>query len=58
MLTFPGSTEAASFNEVKKLTASDAEGGDNFGWSVAVSGATAVVGAYSKDAGAFNAGAA
>jgi len=35
-----------------QLTAGDGGGGDNFGWSVAVSGDTAVVGAYFDDVGA------
>ncbi len=39
------SAEAALLSEVKKLIASDAQAGDNFGFSVAVSGDTAVVGA-------------
>ena len=36
---------AGNWGQVKKLTASDAEAGDDFGASVAVSGDTAVVGA-------------
>ena len=52
----PGSTEAASLNEVKKLTASDAEAFDQFGLSVAVSGDTAVIGAFLEDVGGNNAG--
>jgi hypothetical protein len=36
---------ANNWGEVKKLTASDAQAGDQFGWSIAVSGDTAVVGA-------------
>ena len=43
-LALPDTTEAASFSEIKKLTASDAQAGDLFGWSVAISGDTAVVG--------------
>jgi len=43
--------EAAFLSEVKKLLASDADVGDNFGWSVAVSGDTAVVGAYLENTG-------
>ena len=35
--------------QVSKLTASDAAGGDQFGFSVAVSGTTAVVGAFGND---------
>ncbi len=57
-LALPDSTEAASFNEVKKLTASDAQHFDRFGISVAVSGDTAVVGAWLADAGVSTAGAA
>ena len=53
----PGA-EAALLNELKKLTASDAQDSDNFGWSIAVSGDTAVVGAYLEDAGGGSAGAA
>jgi hypothetical protein len=34
-----------------KLTAADAAAGDQFGWSVGISGSTAVVGAYRKNAG-------
>ncbi|MCH8950391.1 MAG: FG-GAP repeat protein, partial [Chloroflexi bacterium] len=44
-LAMPGSTDAASLNEFKKLTASDAQAADWFGWSVAGSGDAAVVGA-------------
>jgi len=43
--------------EVKKLTASDAQADDHFGVSVAISGNTAVVGAYFEDAGGQLAGA-
>ena len=43
---------------MKKLTASDAQAGDVFGRSVAVSGDTAVVGASGEDAGGDFAGAA
>ena len=49
---------AGNWGEVKKLTASDADQGDFFGGSVAVSGDTAVVGAVGEDAGGGNAGAA
>ena len=41
---------ADNWGEVKKLTASDAQAGDQFGGSVAVSGDTAVVGTIFKDA--------
>ncbi|MCH8066317.1 MAG: hypothetical protein IIC90_10925, partial [Chloroflexi bacterium] len=60
-LALPDSTGATSLNEVKKLTSSDAGAGfffDLFGRSVAISGDTAVVGAYVEDAAALNAGAA
>ena len=49
---------AGNWGEVTKLTASDAQGGDFFGQSVAISGDTAVVGAYREDAGGSDAGAA
>ncbi|MCH7811589.1 MAG: FG-GAP repeat protein, partial [Chloroflexi bacterium] len=54
----PQSAEAALLSEVKKLLASDAQAGDQFGFSVAVSGDTAVVGAFFEDAGGTDAGAA
>ena len=40
-----------NWGEVKKLTASDAQAFDNFGFSVAVSGDTAIVGAIAEDGG-------
>ena len=43
---------ADNWGEVTKLTASDAQPGDNFGISVAVSGDTAIVGAARADNGA------
>ena len=49
---------ADNWGEVKKLTAPDAEAGDEFGGSVALSGDTAVVGAHRDDDAANNAGAA
>jgi hypothetical protein len=42
--------------ELAELVASDAAGGDNFGYSVAVSGDTAVIGAYGDDDGGIDAG--
>ena len=51
------SAEAALFNEVKKLLASDGQDVDQFGFSVAVSGDTAIVGATEEDARGTNAGA-
>ncbi len=47
-----------NWGEMKKLVASDAQISDEFGWSAAVSGATAVIGAYQEDAGGTDAGAA
>ncbi len=47
-----------NWGQVKKLLASDAWEDDDFGISVAVSGDTIVVGAYGKDTGATDAGAA
>ena len=38
-----------NWGQVQKLTASNAENGDNFGNSVAISGDTVVVGAYIAD---------
>jgi len=46
------------WGEVQKLTASDAQAGDRFGWSVAVSADIAVVGAVGEDTWGSNAGAA
>jgi hypothetical protein len=40
-----------NWGEVFKLTAGDAQASDNFGWSVAVSGDTAIVGASYEDGG-------
>src|SRR3990172_1568973 len=52
MLVVWGGVAAASFDVETKLTAADAAAGDLFGWSVAVSGVTAVVGVpYDDDAG-------
>ncbi|MCH8815855.1 MAG: FG-GAP repeat protein, partial [Chloroflexi bacterium] len=47
----PKSAEAALLTEVKKLLSSDAQSSGFFGKSVAVSGNTAVVGAYGEDEG-------
>ena len=46
-----------NWGEVKKLTAADAEAGDEFGFSAAVSGDTIVVGANGEDEVATSAGA-
>jgi hypothetical protein len=47
---------SGAWEEVAKLTASDAEANDHFGSSVAVSGTRAIVGALGEDTGATNAG--
>ncbi|MCH8065960.1 MAG: FG-GAP repeat protein, partial [Chloroflexi bacterium] len=49
---------ADNWGQVKKLTASDAQAGDGFGFSAAVSGDTAVVGALFEGAEGLQAGAA
>ena len=49
---------ANNWGQVKRLTALDAQAGDQFGWSAAVSGDFAVLGALDEDAGGSNAGAA
>jgi hypothetical protein len=49
---------ANNWGEKKKLPASDAGAGDSFGYSVAVAGDIAIVGAYGEDAGGSDAGAA
>ena len=49
---------ADDWEQVKRLTASDPDDGDNFGSSVAISGDTLVVGADLKDDGGINRGAA
>ncbi|NEO97557.1 MAG: hypothetical protein F6K58_02360 [Symploca sp. SIO2E9] len=46
------------WEETQKLLASDKEGYDLFGYSVAISGDRAIVGAYEEDTGGQNAGAA
>ena len=46
------------WQEVQKLVASDAQAGDEFGYSVSISGDRAVVGARLEDPGVTNAGAA
>ena len=57
-LALPDSAQASSLREVRKLTASDAQIRDNFGLSSALSGDTAIVGAFREDANGENAGAA
>ena len=46
LLTVTGPTHAVTYSDLHKLTASDAAAYDRFGLSVAISGSTAVVGAY------------
>jgi len=50
--------DGSSWTQQTKLTASDGEADDNFGWSVAISGDYAIVGAYIDDDCASNCGAA
>ncbi len=48
-----------TWTQTQKLVASDGDVGDNFGWSVAVSGDVAIVGAYGEaESGMWNSGAA
>ena len=47
-----------TWTETHKLTASDAEARDAFGWSVAIDGDYAIVGAYSSDDAGENSGSA
>ena len=54
----PQSAEATSLTEIKKLLASDAQAGDQFGGRVTVSGDTAVVGASQEGEAGDKAGAA
>ena len=49
---------AGGWRQREKLTASDGEAGDRYGYSVGVSGDTVVVGAYSDDRNEANTGAA
>jgi len=51
-------TDTNTWDTGTKITASDPEAGDYFGYSVSISGDYAVVGAYGEDAGGSNAGAA
>ena len=48
--------DAGVWSQVAKLTASDGHSGDLFGWSVAIDGATVVVGAYGDDDGGSGSG--
>ena len=44
----------STWTEQAILRASDAQGSDNFGWSVSISSDTALIGAYKEDGGAFD----
>ena len=46
---FRTSDDGATYGQMAKLTATDAEGGDSFGWSVAFDSGTVVVGAHSDN---------
>ncbi|MDM8554218.1 choice-of-anchor D domain-containing protein [Desulfococcaceae bacterium HSG7] len=58
MFVKPEGGWSRALNETAKLTASDAHIADMFGYSVSVSGDTAIVGAFSDDNGAGNSGSA
>ena len=47
---------SGNWNETAKLIASDGAEGDYFGWSVSVSGNTAIIGADSDDDKGFRSG--
>jgi hypothetical protein len=55
---YPLTVDPLVHSQVAKLTASDAETNDLFGFSVAISGDTAVVGAWGEDGAGTNRGAA
>ncbi|MCH8008342.1 MAG: FG-GAP repeat protein [Chloroflexi bacterium] len=57
-LALPDTAQAASFDEVRKLAASDVKANDKFGSQVAVNGDTAIVGASGDDSGGISSGAA
>ena len=48
---FARTGDYSSWKQVAKLTPSDGDGGDNFGYSVSIDGDTIVVGAYMDDIG-------
>jgi len=50
--------DTSTGQQISKLSASDAEGDDWFGWSVAISGTTAIIGALREDSEGSNSGAA
>ncbi|MEM7799582.1 MAG: hypothetical protein AAF633_10360 [Chloroflexota bacterium] len=52
------SGSGASWSRVDKITAFDAAGGDRFGWGVAISEGTAIVGSLYEDSSAQDAGSA
>ena len=49
---------SGGWSQAARLIATDPDTGDYFGWPVAVSGDTVVIGAYGEDTGGYNAGAA
>ena len=53
---FRTSDDGATYGQVAKLTAADAARDDRFGTSVAIDGATVVVGAYGDDDGGLSSG--
>ena len=55
---FKRDTGAETWSQQAKLTASDAQSSDGFGWGVSIDGDYAIVGAYGEDTGAGQAGAA
>ena len=55
-VTLSGSANDIVLSELTKVIASDAEAFDEFGFSVAISGGTAVVGAFLDDDGGSNSG--
>jgi len=56
--TYPVTVDPLIINEEANLTANDAAPGDRFGYSVAISGDFAVIGAYQKDDGGTSSGSA
>jgi FG-GAP repeat len=55
-ILFIAATPVFAFSEVAKLVASDGESGDQFGWTVSVSGDTAVIGGMQDDDDGTNSG--
>jgi len=57
LFVLAGASVSSALDEAK-ICASDAQGSDNFAWSVAISGDYVIAGAKNEDAGGSNAGAA